>query len=351
MSLWSKKFLGLWFISVCITLRVLFKCLGSETRLTYTLFCNCSSCTLRDTSYSASFIHLIERFPTIAFDVFVLSLTFVARRGYKTTTHLLKLLSGKRGVAPFTPTRGCRGPLDPGLLYFKNWQLSPMQGHECGQIHRGMSVDRFTGEWVRTDSQGNECGQIHRGMSADKFTGEWVWTDSQGNECGQSHRGMSADRVNRGMSTDRITGEWVRTVLQGNEYGQGHRGMRADRFTGAWVRTDSQGNECRWFTGEWVRTDSQGNEIESGQIHRGMSVDSHRGMSADRFTGAWVRTFSGEWVWTDSQGHECGHSREWVRTDSQGVSLLWSWLTGLKTPSYVLVRGSPWHNHTGWLGV
>ena len=37
-------------------------------------------------------------------------LTFVARKSHKTTTHLLKLLSGKRGVVPFTPTRGLGGP-------------------------------------------------------------------------------------------------------------------------------------------------------------------------------------------------------------------------------------------------
>ena len=34
-----------------------------------------------------------------------------------------------------------------------------------------MSADRFTGSECG-QSQGNECGQIHRGMSADRFTGE-----------------------------------------------------------------------------------------------------------------------------------------------------------------------------------
>ena len=56
-------------------------------------------------------------------------LTFVARKSHKTTTHLLKLLSGKRGVAPSTPTRGLAG--DPGLLYFKNEPLSPMYVCVC----------------------------------------------------------------------------------------------------------------------------------------------------------------------------------------------------------------------------
>ena len=58
MSLWSKKFLGCDLFQFVLHWE---SCpnVGSETWLTNTLFCNCSSYTLGGISYSASFIHLI----------------------------------------------------------------------------------------------------------------------------------------------------------------------------------------------------------------------------------------------------------------------------------------------------
>ena len=59
--------------------------------------------------------------------MFVPSLTFVARRSYKTTIHLLKLLSAKRGIAPFTPTRGLHGPWTPAFCISRINNFHPWQ--------------------------------------------------------------------------------------------------------------------------------------------------------------------------------------------------------------------------------
>ena len=52
--------------------------------------------------YLYTFIQLI--FPTIAIAVFVLSLTFVARRSHKTTSHLLRLLRRQGALDPVPPS-------------------------------------------------------------------------------------------------------------------------------------------------------------------------------------------------------------------------------------------------------
>ena len=63
MNLWSKKFLGsvvvIYFSLYYIESPVQMSGERDNVWLTYTLFCNCSSYTLGDISYSASFIHLI----------------------------------------------------------------------------------------------------------------------------------------------------------------------------------------------------------------------------------------------------------------------------------------------------